>query len=39
VETYADITKAKEKLGYQPKVGVEEGVKRFVEWYRQYYRK
>jgi len=32
--TYADITKAKEMLGYQPRVKMEEGIKRFVEWYK-----
>ena len=32
--TYADIAKAQQKLGYQPKIGMEEGVRRFVEWYR-----
>jgi len=32
--TYADITKAEQKLGYRPKVKVEEGIKRFVEWYQ-----
>lgn len=32
--TYADITKAKRMLKYQPKVKMEEGIKRFVEWYR-----
>jgi len=32
--TYADITKAKRMLGYQPKVNMEEGIKRFVEWYK-----
>jgi len=32
--TYADISKAKRILGYQPKVKMEEGIKRFVEWYR-----
>jgi len=31
--TYADITKAKQLLGYQPKFDFKEGVKRFVEWY------
>jgi UDP-glucuronate 4-epimerase len=33
--TYADITKAKRMLGYQPKVNMEEGIKRFVEWYKE----
>src|SRR4030043_1290607 len=30
--TYADITKAKQILKYQPKVKMEEGIRRFVEW-------
>jgi nucleoside-diphosphate-sugar epimerase len=29
-----DISKAKEELGFSPKVGIEEGVKRTVQWYR-----
>jgi UDP-glucuronate 4-epimerase len=32
--TYADISKARKMLGYAPKVGVEEGVGRFVNWLR-----
>ena len=32
--TYADITKAKRMLKYQPEVKMEEGIKRFVEWYK-----
>jgi UDP-glucuronate 4-epimerase len=32
--TFADISKAKAMLGYEPKVGVEEGLKRFVDWMR-----
>ena len=32
--TYADVTKAKEKLGYRPKVNIGEGIRRFVEWYQ-----
>ena len=31
--TLADISKAKKLLGYEPKVNVEEGIKRFVGWY------
>lgn len=33
--TYADITKAKAVLGYNPRVRIEEGIPRFVEWFRQ----
>ncbi len=31
--TFADITKAKREINYDPQVNVEEGVKRFVAWY------
>jgi UDP-glucuronate 4-epimerase len=34
LETFADISKAQQLLNYQPKVQVEEGLRRFVEWYR-----
>ena len=33
--TYADITKAKRTLKYQPRVKMEEGIKRFVDWYKE----
>ena len=33
--TYADITKARTLLGYEPHISVEEGMKRFWEWYRE----
>ena len=29
----ADITKARQKLGYNPKISFDEGVKKAVEWY------
>ena len=32
--TYADISKAREKLGYQPQVKVEKGIPLFVDWFR-----
>jgi UDP-glucuronate 4-epimerase len=35
--TYADITKAQKKLGYQPQVSIQEGIGRFVRWYREFY--
>jgi UDP-glucuronate 4-epimerase len=31
--TYAEITKARRLIGYDPKVGIEEGVGRFVQWF------
>jgi UDP-glucuronate 4-epimerase len=32
--TYADVSKAKELLSYEPKVSIEEGMQKFYEWYR-----
>lgn len=32
--TYADITKAKDLIGYEHKTSFEEGIKKFVEWYK-----
>jgi len=32
--TQADVSRARAEIGYAPKVGVEEGVRRFIEWYR-----
>lgn len=32
--TYADLTLSTRDLGYQPKVSLEEGIRRFVAWYR-----
>jgi nucleoside-diphosphate-sugar epimerase len=33
--TYADLTKARALLGYQPRVKIEEGIAQFVDWFRQ----
>ena len=33
-QTYADITKAKNMLGYDPKTSLPAGLKKFVEWLR-----
>ena len=33
--TYADVSKAREKLGYAPSTSVEEGLARFMAWYRE----
>nr|MCK4930503.1 GDP-mannose 4,6-dehydratase [Nanoarchaeota archaeon] len=32
--TYADISKAQKLLGYKPETTIEEGMKKFVEWYK-----
>lgn len=33
--TYADISKAKKLLGYDPKTKIEDGIPKFVEWFRE----
>jgi len=33
--TFADITKARRLLGYHPRVRIEQGIPRFVEWFKQ----
>lgn len=35
IVTYADVSKAKKLIGYDPKVRVEEGLKRFIDWMRE----
>ncbi|MGE3623897.1 MAG: NAD-dependent epimerase/dehydratase family protein [Bdellovibrionales bacterium] len=35
-ETFADITASTRDFGYRPKTTIEEGVPRFVEWYKNY---
>ncbi|MBN2846027.1 MAG: NAD-dependent epimerase [Deltaproteobacteria bacterium] len=37
LETLADVGNLEETIGYRPTVGIEEGLRRFVEWYRDYY--
>jgi UDP-glucose 4-epimerase len=31
--THADISKARDLLGYEPTTSIEEGVKKFIDWY------
>lgn len=38
-KTYADISKAKEILGWEPKVKIEEGIKSFITWYKNEYKR
>jgi len=34
-QTFADITKARQLLGYSPETQIEEGIHRFVEWFQE----
>jgi UDP-glucuronate 4-epimerase len=33
-QTFADVSKARALLGYEPKTQIEEGLHRFIEWFR-----
>jgi UDP-glucuronate 4-epimerase len=33
--TYADLMKSKKMLDYQPKVRIEDGIRRFILWFKQ----
>lgn len=39
LSTFADIEESSRQLGFVPKVSLEEGLKHFVKWYRDYYKK
>ena len=36
-ETFANIDHAKNKLNYNPKISIEEGIPKFICWYKSYY--
>jgi UDP-glucuronate 4-epimerase len=38
LETYADIGDLEREIGFRPKTSIEEGVRRFVAWYRDYHK-
>jgi len=35
--TYADVDDLRRDVGFQPSTSIEEGIRRFVQWYRQYH--
>lgn len=35
--TFADISKLQKDIGFEPKTTIEEGITKFVDWYRSYY--
>tara|TARA_B100000900_G_scaffold411924_1_gene432601 strand:- start:1477 stop:2436 length:960 start_codon:yes stop_codon:yes gene_type:complete len=36
-QTFADINDSKEKLGYSPKISIEDGIPKFIEWFKNYH--
>lgn len=37
-ETFADVSNLKKAIAYKPDTSVEEGVGKFIDWYREYYK-
>ncbi|MBF0276175.1 MAG: GDP-mannose 4,6-dehydratase [SAR324 cluster bacterium] len=37
-ETYADIERIQKLYGFEPSTSIEEGIPRFIDWYRAYYK-
>jgi UDP-glucuronate 4-epimerase len=37
-ETFAECSHAKKDLGFDPKISLQEGIKRFSEWFKKYYK-
>lgn len=37
-DTYADVANLVQDVGYQPTTPIESGIRRFVDWYRAYYK-
>jgi len=38
-ETYADVDDLMAEVGFKPSTSIDEGIGKFVEWYREYYKK
>ena len=36
-ETFADIDALQQAVGFRPSTSIEEGIRNFVTWYREYY--
>ena len=36
--TYADVTALERDFGFKPKTGLREGLRKFAEWYKEYYK-
>jgi UDP-glucuronate 4-epimerase len=36
VRTFADITKARTELGYNPEIDLETGIKNYLKWFREF---
>ena len=38
VETFADITQINKEFNFQPTTNIDEGIKKFIKWFKNYYK-
>ena len=38
VDTYADVADLVKNVGYKPNTSIDEGIKKFIAWYKEYYK-
>ena len=38
IRTYADVSDLEKDIGFKPSTSIEDGLKKFVEWYKEYYK-
>jgi UDP-glucuronate 4-epimerase len=38
LRTYADVTDLERDIGFKPSTSIEDGIKWFVDWYKEFYR-
>ena len=36
--TYSDTSKLEDWINYKPKISLEEGIKKFIIWYKEFYK-
>ena len=36
-QTFADTTKLEEWINYKPSTTIKEGIRKFIDWYKEYY--
>ena len=37
-ESFADVEAMMQAVGYKPKTTIEEGIQKFIDWYKEYYK-
>ncbi|WP_142437045.1 NAD-dependent epimerase [Enterococcus casseliflavus] len=38
IKTYADVNDLEKKIGFKPHTSLDDGIKKFVKWYKEYYK-